>query len=71
MDSEEVCQGVAKKQDDGFTVMVDNQGKEKRWLNDDIELVKTNTVSIMPKRIQVLSRREIRDLVACLSSLRD
>ncbi|MGI9473668.1 MAG: DUF7133 domain-containing protein [Rubripirellula sp.] len=66
----EVFQGLVTKETEKTTIIVDNQGKEIRLANDDIEIVKKNTVSIMPEMIEVLTRREIRDLVAYLSTLR-
>ena len=70
MDSGEVFQGVLKKETDRETIIVDKQGKEIRLANDEIEFVKANKVSIMPDITEALSRRQIRDIVAYLATLR-
>ncbi|MFK8114270.1 MAG: PVC-type heme-binding CxxCH protein [Rubripirellula sp.] len=67
----QVLQGLVKEERDEETVIIDNSGKEIRLDNDEIEFVKKNEVSIMPEMTKVLTRREIRDLVAYLASLKD
>lgn len=57
------------RENDDVTVIADAQGKEVKIDNDEIEDSYKDKTSIMPEIAKILSRREIRDLVAYLRTL--
>ncbi|MCR9201443.1 MAG: c-type cytochrome [Planctomycetaceae bacterium] len=63
-------QGVKQKETDTTLSLADNQGKTIDISKDDIDDVFEQNVSIMPEMKKALSKREIRDLVAYLQSLK-
>jgi quinoprotein glucose dehydrogenase len=67
--SGETVQGLLKSDDGTTTILFDSTGKEVKVLNADIDEAGPRTQSIMPEMRQVLTKREIRDLVAYLESL--
>ncbi len=70
LDSGKSISGVLVRKNDSTTVLADNQGKEITINNDEIDDAVEQNISIMPDMTKALSRREIRDLVAYLQSLR-
>ncbi|GAA5506001.1 PVC-type heme-binding CxxCH protein [Novipirellula caenicola] len=70
MDSGQIVMGLVKSEGDDETIISDSQGKEIRLSNDEIEDVSKNEVSIMPDMTDVLTRKEVRDVVAYLSTLK-
>ncbi len=70
LDDATTTQGVLVKSDDKTTVLRDAQGKDVEINNETIEETIEQEISMMPEMAKVLSRREIRDLVAYLTSLR-
>ncbi len=70
MDSGQIVMGLVKSETKELTIVLDSQGKEIRLNNDEIEDVSKNEVSIMPDMTEVLTRTEVRDLVAYLSTLK-
>ncbi len=66
----EVVQGIVQEKTDAEWRLVDNRGKERRIVVDEIEEESTQRVSIMPPMTDVLSLPQIRDLVAYLKSLK-
>jgi putative heme-binding domain-containing protein len=70
LDSGKSISGVLVRRNDSTTVLADNQGKEITINNDEIDDAVEQNISIMPDMTKALSRREIRDLVAYLRSLR-
>ncbi|WP_436714836.1 HEAT repeat domain-containing protein [Roseiconus lacunae] len=65
-----VVQGVLKREDDDWMVLIDANGKEQKLSQEDIEQVADKQVSLMPDMTAVLSAAEVRDLVAYLKTLR-
>ena len=74
LDSGKVIQGVLTKQDKVSITLADTNGKETRILTDDIDESSEKKTSIMPEMVQEgsagLTKREIRDLVAFLKTLK-
>ena len=68
--SGKVIQGLPLRRTDNELILADSQGKEVKIANDDIEESLEQKTSIMPDVTKVLTRGEIRDLVAWLSTLR-
>lgn len=62
--------GLLLEQDELTMTLVNSQGKKMIIDKDDIEDVFEQTTSIMPEMKKVLTRREIRDLVAFLQTLK-
>lgn len=69
LDSGQTVQGVLIERTEKSLRMLNAQGKEVEINTDEIEETIEQGQSIMPEMTQVLSRREIRDLVAYLQSL--
>ncbi|WP_442506241.1 PVC-type heme-binding CxxCH protein [Novipirellula sp. SH528] len=69
LDSGQIVMGLVKSESEDETIISDSQGKEIRLNNDEIEDVSKNEVSIMPDMTDVLTRKEVRDVVAYLSTL--
>lgn len=70
LDSGKVIQGLPLRKDDHVTVLANAQGKEVIVKNDEIDEALEQKTSIMPEMTKALSRREIRDLVAYLVTLK-
>ncbi len=70
LDSGQVVKGVITRQDDEQTIVVNSEGKELKIGSDEIEAVSLQNVSLMPDMTEVLSPREVRDLVAYLTTLK-
>ena len=70
LDSGKVVVGLPLRKDNNVTVLADAQGKEVVVKNDEIDEALEQKKSIMPEMTKALSRREIRDLVAYLLTLR-
>ncbi len=70
LSSGQVLKGLLQKQDKKETVIADAEGKLLTLATEDIEESKEQKVSLMPEMTEVLTPREIRDLVAFLRSLR-
>lgn len=70
LDSGKVIQGLPLRKNDEVTVLANAQGKEVTVSNDEIDEVLEQKTSIMPEMTKALSRRDIRDLVAYLMTLR-
>lgn len=70
LDSGKTLQGIVKKQTDDELVLVDAKGKEHRIPTEEIEESIEQKVSIMPQLEKQITKREIRDLVAYLRSLK-
>jgi quinoprotein glucose dehydrogenase len=69
MDSGLTVLGVKVRETDASLVLADQQGREVELSKSEIEDRLEQNVSIMPDMRQVLSRSEIRDLLAYLISL--
>ena len=69
LESGRIVQGLLRERTEKETILFDSQGKEVRITNAEIEEIQEQKVSIMPEMSKVLTRREIRDLVAYLSTL--
>ncbi|NND99885.1 MAG: c-type cytochrome [Pirellulaceae bacterium] len=70
MDSGKVIRGVIKSENDDETIVIDSSGKELLLVTDEIEDVSEQKISLMPDMTEVLTPREVRDLVAYLRTLR-
>ncbi|EMI18311.1 heme-binding protein [Rhodopirellula maiorica SM1] len=70
LDSGQIVMGLVKSESEEETIISDSQGKEIRLSNDEIEDVSKNEVSIMPDMTDVLTRKEVRDVVAYLATLK-
>lgn len=70
LDSGKVIVGLPLRKDDDVTVLVNAQGKEVVVKNDEIDEAIEQKKSIMPEMTKALSRRDIRNLVAYLLTLR-
>lgn len=70
MDSGKIVIGLLLRKDDNVTVLADAQGKEVVVKNDEIDEAVEQRTSIMPDMTKVLSRRDIRNLVSYLKTLR-
>ena len=70
LESGQTEQGVLISQNDHVLILKDAEGKEIKIATDDIEETFAQEKSLMPDMRTVLSRREIRDLVAFLRSLK-
>ena len=70
LDSGKVIVGLPLRKDDNVTVLVNAQGKEVVVKNDEIDEAIEQKKSIMPEMTKALSRRDIRNLVAYLLTLR-
>ena len=71
LESGRVAQGVLVRKNKKVTVLADSTGKEIKIPNDEIDEAAVQKTSIMPEMTKVLTKWEIRDLVAYLASLRD
>jgi putative heme-binding domain-containing protein len=71
LETGQVVQGVVKSESDEKIVLTDAQGKDIEVDVESIEDEAEQNVSIMPDMIKQLSKREIRDLVAYLASLKE
>lgn len=71
LDSGKVIQGLLLRESDETIVIANAQGKEVRIDVDEVEASKSQDSSIMPEVVKTLTRREIRDLVAYLESLKE
>ena len=67
--SGETIQGLLKSDDGTTTTLYDSTGKEVKIRNKEIDEAGPRTLSIMPEMKTVLSKREIRDLMAYLKTL--
>jgi quinoprotein glucose dehydrogenase len=70
LESDEVLKGVVQSQNDEETVIADSEGKLNEVPTDEIVNMSEQKVSLMPEMTDVLSPREVRDLVAYLRSLK-
>jgi len=70
LDSGKVIVGLPLRKNDKVTVLANAQGKEVVIKNDEIEEAIEQKKSIMPEMTKALSRRDIRNLVAYLLTLR-
>ena len=70
LSSGKVVQGLPLRKTKKETVLASAQGKEIRVLNDEIEDSLEQKISIMPDMKKTLTRRELRDLVAWLATLK-
>lgn len=70
LDSGKVIVGLPLRKDDNVTVLANAQGKEIVVKNDEIDEAIEQKKSIMPEMTKALSRRDIRNLVAYLLTLR-
>lgn len=68
--SGKTAQGLLLEQSESTMTLVDSQGKKTVIDKDDIDDVFEQSISIMPEMKKALSRREIRDLVAFLQTLK-
>ncbi|MHC4876927.1 MAG: PVC-type heme-binding CxxCH protein [Planctomycetota bacterium] len=68
--SGKVIQGLPLRRTDDVTVLANAQGKEVEVRNEDIDEALEQKTSIMPEMTKTLTRREIRNLVAWLTSQR-
>jgi quinoprotein glucose dehydrogenase len=68
--SGQVVKGVIQSQDKDKTVIADSSGKLLTIDSDDIEDSSEQQTSLMPDMTEILSAREVRDLVAYLRSLK-
>lgn len=68
--SGKIVQGLPLRRTEKLTILADAQGKEIKVKNDDIEESLQQQTSIMPEMGKALTRREIRDIVAWLATLR-
>lgn len=62
--------GLLLEENDSTMILVNSQGKKTVIDKDDIEDVFEQSISIMPEMKKALTRREIRDLVAFLQTLK-
>lgn len=67
--SGETVQGLLKSNDGSTTTLFNSAGNEVKIPNEEIDEAGPRTQSIMPEMKTVLSKREIRDLVAYLQTL--
>lgn len=63
-------QGVVRKETESVLTLADNQGKTIEIDRDDIDDVFQQDISIMPEMKKALTKREIRDIVAYLQTLK-
>lgn len=70
LSSGKVVQGLPLRKTKKETVLASAQGKEIKVLNDEIEDSLEQKISIMPDMKKTLTRRELRDLVAWLATLK-
>ncbi|HIE97902.1 MAG: c-type cytochrome [Fuerstiella sp.] len=70
LSSGKVVQGVLLKKDDSLMTLADAQGKGLLIDLDDVDETFEQKISIMPEMTKTLSRREIRDLLAYLLTLK-
>ena len=68
--SGKTAQGLLLEQSESTMTLVDSQGKKTVIDRNDIDDVFEQSISIMPEMKKALSRREIRDLVAFLQTLK-
>lgn len=69
--SGKAVQGVLVKEDENSLQLLDVQGKTIHIDKNDVEESFEQETSLMPEMSKVLTRRQIRDLVAWLSQLKD
>ncbi|PHS11423.1 MAG: hypothetical protein COA78_09885 [Blastopirellula sp.] len=69
LDSGKIVQGIIVSETDDLLIMKDAQGKEIKIDVDEIEDEVDQKVSIMPDVLKILTRRDIRDLVAYLRTM--
>ena len=69
-DSGQVIRGVVQSENDEVTILADSNGKEIRIPTDEIEDIVDSKVSLMPSMTTTLTPRQVRDVVAYLSSLK-
>jgi putative heme-binding domain-containing protein len=70
LDSDEVVQGVQIAETDEILKLANSQGEIVEVSKEEIVEVSENKVSLMPEIKEVLTPREVRDLVAYLSTLK-
>jgi quinoprotein glucose dehydrogenase len=70
LDSDEVVQGVQIAETDEILKLANTQGEIVEVSKEEIVEVSENKVSLMPEIKEVLTPREVRDLVAYLSTLK-
>lgn len=70
LDDGNVVQGIILSEDDREIVLLDAEGKEQRLPADSIEQIAEKKVSLMPDMTEILSARDLRDLVAYLATLK-
>jgi quinoprotein glucose dehydrogenase len=70
LNSGKIVQGLPLRRTEKVTVLANAQGKEVEVPNSEIDEAFEQKTSIMPEMTKTLSRREIRDVVAWLATLR-
>jgi putative heme-binding domain-containing protein len=70
LDSGKIIQGLKLREEADTIVLADAEGKEVRVKLDEIDEAIEQKVSIMPEMTKTLTKREMRDLVAYLSTLK-
>ena len=70
LSSGQILKGMVHSRNDLQTVLADSQGQLQTIANAEIEDSVEQTVSLMPDMTELLTPREVRDLVAYLRSLR-
>ena len=70
LNSGKIVQGLPLRRTGKVTVLANAQGKEVEVPNSEIDEAFEQKTSIMPEMTKTLSRREIRDVVAWLATLR-
>ena len=61
---------MVQSENDEVTILADSNGKEIRIPTDEIEDIVDSKVSLMPSMTTTLTPRQVRDVVAYLSSLK-
>ena len=67
----EVISGIVKEENDDFIDLIESDGTQKRIPLDEIEVRRKGKSSMPADLVKLISRRELRDLVAYLASLRE
>ena len=70
LETGEVIKGVVQHETEEVLILANSQGKIQEIEIDAIEERKPQTVSLMPEMLEVLTPREVRDLLAYLTTLR-
>lgn len=70
LDTGEVIKGVVQREDDSNVIVADEAGNLLTFEKDAIEESREQKISLMPEMNEILSAREVRDLVAYLRTLK-